>query len=263
MTTKKETNDNMELWNKVCETDPAITKQVNQRGGFTAVCAQAQIKRATEIWGPYGGKWGVRDLQWGSVSDKDGEVIEMALSGKFFYPDDNEFEIGSDIAYRAGGDSRKKLLTDITTKALSKLGFNADVFEGKFDDNKYVQEMIKKHSNNNLPEPPLPPPEPPPDSPPPSQDPPKRQFWLALLARIKECGMEPEYLLSDAGRKIAPILIKRIARLADPLEGPYENMKDTDEKWLKLIVAVKDFNVKAEIPLAVLEAEPADNDVPF
>ena len=29
----------------------------------------------------------------------------------------------------------------MTTKALSKLGFNADVFLGKYDDNKYVAKM--------------------------------------------------------------------------------------------------------------------------
>ena len=32
-------------------------------------------------------------------------------------------------------------VTDFTTKALSKLGFNADIFLGKFDDTKYVQQM--------------------------------------------------------------------------------------------------------------------------
>ena len=52
---------NMELWEQVCTTDPDITKKVNTRGGFTAIDAQAQIKRATELWGPYGSEWGVRD----------------------------------------------------------------------------------------------------------------------------------------------------------------------------------------------------------
>ena len=31
---------NTELWDSVCETDPSITTNVNQRGGFTAIAAQ-------------------------------------------------------------------------------------------------------------------------------------------------------------------------------------------------------------------------------
>lgn len=135
--------DKMKLWDSVCESDPATTKRVNQRGGFTAVCAQSQLKRATGFWGPYGGEWGVKDCAWGLIHEKDGAVVEITLHATFYYPN-GSFELGTDIAYRAGGDSRKKLLTDLTTKALSKLGFNADIFEGKFDDNKYVVEMAAK-----------------------------------------------------------------------------------------------------------------------
>ena len=39
----------------------------------------------------------------------------------------------------------KKVQTNAITKGLSALGFNSDVFEGKFDDNKYVNEMKEKH----------------------------------------------------------------------------------------------------------------------
>ena len=42
--------NNMALWNSVCETDPQFTKSVNQRGGFTAIGAQSQIMKATEVW---------------------------------------------------------------------------------------------------------------------------------------------------------------------------------------------------------------------
>ena len=141
--------NNLKLWSAVEVTDPAVTRHVNQRGGFTAICAQHQLKTATGLWGPYGDKWGVRKCVWGSVSNN-GEVLEITLDAEFFYPaGDHEasFPLAADIAYRAGNDSRKKLLTDLTTKALSKLGFNADVFMGKYDDNKYVEEMKKKFGN--------------------------------------------------------------------------------------------------------------------
>jgi len=138
----------MELWNSVCVTDPDITQHVNQRGGFTAICAQAQFKRATELWGPYGDKWGMSDISYGEIKDGKGDTVEITMLGSFFYPLGEvlaSFVIGSDIKFRAGDDSRKKLLTDATTKALSKLGFNADVFEGKFDDNKYVAGLKEKN----------------------------------------------------------------------------------------------------------------------
>jgi hypothetical protein len=41
-------------------------------------------------------------------------------------------------------DAPKKATTDALTKALSQLGFNADVFLGKFDDNKYVEDMKRE-----------------------------------------------------------------------------------------------------------------------
>lgn len=35
----------------------------------------------------------------------------------------------------------KKIETDTLTKAISKLGFNADIFMGKFDDVRYLKEI--------------------------------------------------------------------------------------------------------------------------
>ena len=128
-------NENMKLWDSVCQTDPNITKKVNQRGGFTAIDAQAQIKRATELWGPYGKEWGVKRCKYDILSeDKNGgnfgNPIGMMLEADFYYPN-GEFEIATDMPYKPNGDCCKKLLTDLTTKALSKLGFNSDIFEGK------------------------------------------------------------------------------------------------------------------------------------
>ena len=137
--------DNMKLWNSVCETDPKITKDVAYgKRKFTAIDAQHQRKRATELWGPYGKDWGLRELVWGEVGNG-ATPVEITLEAFFFYPD-AQFPISSDIKWHLGEDNRKKLLTDVTTKALSMLGFNADVFEGKFDDNKYVQAQTKKHA---------------------------------------------------------------------------------------------------------------------
>ena len=138
-------SDNMKLWESVEKTDPKMTKRVNQRGGFTAICAQYQLRRATEVFGPFGAGWGLRELRFAHVRNAAGEIVEQTLEATFFYPG-GEFPIATDIAYRPGDDGLKKLRTDAITKSLSTLGFNSDVFEGKFDDNKYVQERGREES---------------------------------------------------------------------------------------------------------------------
>ena len=116
--------ENMELWKQVEKTDPSLTKQVQQRGGFTAVCAQAQVKKATEMFGKYGKGWGLKNCKYEIIGN---EIIFDAV----FYAGDSEFEMTVDMIYKAGQDCRKKLRTDAQSKSLSLLGFNSDIFEGK------------------------------------------------------------------------------------------------------------------------------------
>jgi len=141
---------NLEFWNKVENTNPKYVKRVSiGTRTFTAIDAQYQRKNATEQWGMYGKTWGIKNIRYEYIREigSDGiaeKINEVAISGVFFYPD-GEFEISSDMPYRTSkgflvGDCRKKLLTDITTKGLSFLGFNADVFMGVFDGNKYTEE---------------------------------------------------------------------------------------------------------------------------
>ena len=140
---------NTELWDSVCETDPSITKKVNQRGGFTAIAAQSQLHNATKVFGAFGTGWGVSDErieQWQSA----GLALYQATLWYTVGKEKKEFPIHSSIRYHTGSrvddDFFKKVATDALTKGLSKLGFNADVFLGKFDDNKYVNSMTQKYS---------------------------------------------------------------------------------------------------------------------
>ena len=128
----------MGIWNAVCTTDPKYTKKVNQRGGFTAIDAQYQIQTATEMFGAFGMGWGVKDETFNII---DNMVIYQAILWYVFdgIADENQIPIHSSLAVKP--DCIKSVATDALTKGLSKLGFNADVFLGKFDDNKYVQEQ--------------------------------------------------------------------------------------------------------------------------
>tara|TARA_R110000744_G_scaffold71312_2_gene143649 strand:+ start:22199 stop:22813 length:615 start_codon:yes stop_codon:yes gene_type:complete len=134
----------MKLWNSVCKTDPAHTKHVAQRGGFTAIDAMYQIQTATEQFGPVGIGWGWDfDLSY----PENGTVVAMVT---LWHGNKNQTvkQVGQKSlgANRADEDAVKKAVTDGLTKCLSYLGFNADVFLGKFDDNKYVAEMKVAHA---------------------------------------------------------------------------------------------------------------------
>tara|TARA_R110000824_G_scaffold98780_6_gene235519 strand:+ start:408 stop:1043 length:636 start_codon:yes stop_codon:yes gene_type:complete len=134
------------VWSKVDTTDPKYTKKVNQRGGFTAIGAQYQLKKATELFGPFGKGWGVSGESFHHY-ENDGLFLYSAMLWYKLEGDDTEyrFPINSSIIYNRNGriddDFAKKVATDALTKGLSKLGFNADVFMGLFDDNKYVASL--------------------------------------------------------------------------------------------------------------------------
>ena len=81
--------------------------------------------------------------------DSHGLVIYVAT---FFYPN-GEFQINNSISLyidnartKVDDNFAKKLETDTLTKAISKLGFNADIFMGKFDDQRYLEDVKKKYA---------------------------------------------------------------------------------------------------------------------
>lgn len=138
---------NMQLWESVCETDPGITKEVNQRGGFTSIDAYSQIKRATEVWGPVGTGWGWRILEEKAVEGLYIITIDFQYQGQSFpVVASSSLTMGTGDKKRPDEDAPKKALTDAITKALSYLGFNADVFLGMFEDDNYVNGMRYKKS---------------------------------------------------------------------------------------------------------------------
>jgi hypothetical protein len=146
--------NNLELWDSVSTTDPKYTKKVNQRGGFTAIAAQSQVQKATEVFGIMGHGWGVEDEKF-TVVEGTTMVLYTANLWYKFNTRAGSIPIHSSIKYGANGryddDFSKKVATDALTKGLSKLGFNADVFMGLFDDNKYVSDVtdkFKKVSDN-------------------------------------------------------------------------------------------------------------------
>ena len=165
-------NPNGELWNTVSKTDPAHVKEVRKGARkFSAIDAYSQIKAATALFGPVGQGWGwvVKDTKfWGEAHGDNHTNLCMVHITLWWKPvmtgdtktdnpfdnDKREFDaIGMNIISRRpkdkdyvslDDDCMKKALTDAITKGLSYLGFNADVFFGAFDDNKYVADLERE-----------------------------------------------------------------------------------------------------------------------
>ncbi len=139
-------NKNMRIWNQVDKSDPAYLKTVTIGRSFTAIDPQYQVMKATETFGPVGEGWG-----WTSSVDtvgaQNGQIAVMAHVTIWHGSRENSygpftgcrtfFKQDKKGTYKFAEDAPKMAVTDGLTKALSHLGFNADVFLGKYDGNKY------------------------------------------------------------------------------------------------------------------------------
>ncbi len=143
------TDNNMRIWDRVFHTDPKHTKTVSFGRKFTSIDPMYQIRTATEMFGPIGTGW-----TYNAEYEFHENLICCYLTIQYQADDGQgtckygpvmgieEWRIekaGKPI--RIDTDAGKKALTDALTKALSHLGFNADVFLGLFDDQKYVARM--------------------------------------------------------------------------------------------------------------------------
>lgn len=144
-------NNNLTLWNAVEKTNPKYTKQANVGGNkITSIAPQYQIMNVTEQFGSYGKTWGFKNIELDYTLVPEFNLI--VFKAVFFYPDGefptiNSIKMFMDNAKLKIDDNfAKKLETDTLTKAISKLGFNADIFMGKFDDVKYLAEVTKEFS---------------------------------------------------------------------------------------------------------------------
>lgn len=155
-------NTNRKLWDQVEKTDPLFTKQFSRTGGFkgTATNATYLAMRATEVFGPAGIGWGMEilneEIMQGAPIIIDGQPVAHELihkiRAKLWYILDGQrgevvhFGQTQFVGRNKNGlfsdeEAPKKSLTDAMTKCLSLLGFAADIHSGRYDDNKYVNDI--------------------------------------------------------------------------------------------------------------------------
>ncbi len=171
-----EDSDNLGIWNRVYKTDAKFTKAFSNNGGGTSINGTYMVMQATKVFGPQGINWGVEIIEerfdngapiLRPVRQQDGGSIQEIIpngAGGYLCEVNHTVKIrlwykhggktGDVISYGctpyiyathngrlfSDGEAPKKSLTDATKKALSQLGFSADVFLGLYDDLTYRQE---------------------------------------------------------------------------------------------------------------------------
>ncbi|PRW68812.1 hypothetical protein C7A09_11080 [Pseudomonas fluorescens] len=161
---------NMQIWNRVEKTDTRYTKDAKVGGQqITSLNGTAMIMKATEVFGPAGIGFGWKVLEErfdpgvevfigegdkrSSLGFTSNHTVRIAF---WFVLDGQRGEIESygctNYIYKASygmltdGEAPKKSLTDAIKKALSSLGFSADVFLGMFDDKDYVNALADEQA---------------------------------------------------------------------------------------------------------------------
>lgn len=142
--------DNLKLWTAHEDIDPKFTKPITGKPyKGTSPNPQYVIWCLTEMFGPVGQGFG-----WTVVAEDFKQLGDEVLHWcriEFWHTDrSNKFDAygQTKAAYpkRDGGfvvdeDAPKKSLTDAIIKAASHIGIGANIFLGRWDDQKYVQEV--------------------------------------------------------------------------------------------------------------------------
>jgi hypothetical protein len=160
---------NMELWNSVRTPNPAHTKGFKRGGGFsgTAISGQYVAQMLTEQFGPCGYGWKIiitgeeyRTGQAYHLTDGTllGNAIVHVVRGHLTYKVEDEWYETSDqfgqttfVGKNKNGlftdeEAPKKSATDLMSKCASLIGVAADIHLGKWDDNKYVNQVKEDYA---------------------------------------------------------------------------------------------------------------------
>lgn len=156
---------NMRIWEQVQTTDTRYTKNAEVGGQkITSLNGTAMVMKATEVFGPVGIGWGWKVIEerfddghevFAGEGDKRiclGREIGHTVKIQLWFMQDGQrgeveqygctrYQYKTKYGMTTDGEAPKKSLTDAIKKALSMLGFSADVFLGMFDDVNYVQQL--------------------------------------------------------------------------------------------------------------------------
>lgn len=148
---KEKTTSNLDIWNKYADIDPKFTKKITGKPyQGTSPSPQYIIKCLTDMFGPVGKGfgWTVEREEFQPL----GEEILHWCRIRFWWTDGDtiaSFEsygqtkalMKTKSGLMSDEDAPKKSLTDAIVKAASQIGVAANIFLGRWDDQKYVAEV--------------------------------------------------------------------------------------------------------------------------
>lgn len=145
-------NSNLRIWEQLSRTDPKHTKRFTRAGGFsgTAVKPIWTILRMTEVFGPCGVGWGMEKPEFTTQIAADECLVFCtvgiwygldAVRGIVYGVGGDKYLISQKSGLRASDEAYKMSYTDAIGNAIKFVGVAADIHMGRFDDNKYVEEM--------------------------------------------------------------------------------------------------------------------------
>jgi len=140
---KKPAEDPMRIWKEVCTTPEGHAELDKKTGRLTLVAIHRKIKRATELWGPQGGKWKVlchhtvTPLNYPNSQGKVVRPIECRAEVTLIYPRGKIENIVDAVllvneAGHYDGGAYKESRTRALAKAFAQLGFNDDCRTGDY-----------------------------------------------------------------------------------------------------------------------------------
>jgi hypothetical protein len=167
-------DDNMRIWDQVCEVPAEFCKsflpngETDPKNSLTSVTPMYYFRQATEMWGPIGLGWGFEIKSSDFVTNGKGEAVMHVVTVKLWYggrmiitrgeagrPDTQEGAVPGTYVYGVGctplqytddagrqrwdDDFNKKTLTDAITNALSRLGFGAEIRLANREGDKYLR----------------------------------------------------------------------------------------------------------------------------
>lgn len=141
------------LWDSVCKTPPSETKAITGKPyQGTSPKPYWIVRKATETFGPCGIGWGIEIVRERVEEGAAGEKVHIAHV-RIWYVWGEKRGVVEHVGQttfsgvRSSGkpftdeDAPKKSVTDAMVKALSLIGFAGDIFMGRYDDSKYVNDL--------------------------------------------------------------------------------------------------------------------------
>lgn len=148
--------DNKELWNRAFVTDPKAVKPITgKQYSGNSPKPYWIVERLTDEFGPCGIGWGFSIISerferfsetdslhvaavrfWFVLDGKRGELEQIGQTKASYTTNAGKFMLDE--------DAPKKSVTDALVKCASYLGFAGDIFSGRWDDSKYVQEAARE-----------------------------------------------------------------------------------------------------------------------